>query len=110
MAMAWYVVNTYSGYENKAKAALEERIAVHGVGERFGDILVPTEQVVEVYRILQGILGPVSHLRGDSPGAFLHGELERANRAAQINTFGGGVNEIQRELVATAGLGIHRGR
>ena len=48
MAMAWYVVNTYSGYENKAKAALEERIHVNGMGERFGDILVPTEQVVEV--------------------------------------------------------------
>jgi alkylation response protein AidB-like acyl-CoA dehydrogenase len=40
----------------------------------------------------------------------LHGEVERAARAAQINTFGGGVNEIQRELVATAGLGLARGR
>jgi alkylation response protein AidB-like acyl-CoA dehydrogenase len=63
-----------------------------------------------VYRILQGILGPVSHLREGSPGAVLHGEVERAARAAQINTFGGGVNEIQRELVATAGLGLARGR
>jgi hypothetical protein len=69
-----------------------------------------TEQVVEVYRTLQGILGPIAHLRSDSPGAFLHGELERANRAAQINTFGGGVNEIQRDLVATAGLGLKRSR
>jgi len=66
--------------------------------------------VVEVYRTLQGILGPIAHLRSDSPGAFLHGELERANRAAQINTFGGGVNEIQRDLVATAGLGLKRSR
>ncbi len=48
MTMAWYVINTYSGYENKAKAALEERIAVHGVEDRFESILVPTEQVVEV--------------------------------------------------------------
>jgi alkylation response protein AidB-like acyl-CoA dehydrogenase len=69
-----------------------------------------TEKAVEVYRILQGILGPVSHLREGSPGAVLHGEVERAARAAQINTFGGGVNEIQRELVATAGLGLARGR
>lgn len=69
-----------------------------------------TEQVVEVYRTLQGILGPIAHLRADSPGTFLHGELERANRAAQINTFGGGVNEIQRDLVATAGLGLKRSR
>jgi alkylation response protein AidB-like acyl-CoA dehydrogenase len=69
-----------------------------------------TEKAVEVYRILQGILGPVSHLREGSPGAVLHGEVERAARAAQINTFGGGVNEIRRELVATAGLGLARGR
>lgn len=67
-----------------------------------------TERAVEVYRIMQGILGPVSHLRDGSPGAVLHGEVERAARAAQINTFGGGVNEIQRELVATAGLGLVR--
>ena len=48
MAMAWYVVNTYSGYENKAKQALEERIRVLGFDDRFGDVLVPTEEVVEV--------------------------------------------------------------
>ena len=52
MAMAWYVVNTYSGYENKAKAALEERIAVHGVGERFGDILVPRLVGVVVFGVM----------------------------------------------------------
>lgn len=48
MAMQWYVVHTYSGYENKAKQSLEERIKVMGLEERFGDVLVPTEQVVEV--------------------------------------------------------------
>ena len=69
-----------------------------------------TEKAVEVYRTLQGILGPAAHLRPGSPGAVLHGEVEQANRAAQINTFGGGVNEIQRELVASAGLGLARGR
>jgi hypothetical protein len=69
-----------------------------------------TEKTVEVYRIMQGILGPVAHLRAGSPGAVLHGEVERAARAAQINTFGGGVNEIQRELVASAGLGLKRSR
>ncbi|NCZ70951.1 MAG: acyl-CoA dehydrogenase [Acidimicrobiia bacterium] len=67
-----------------------------------------TERAVEVYRIMQGILGPMSHLRDGSDGAVIHGEVERAARAAQINTFGGGVNEIQRELVATAGLGLVR--
>ncbi|MFZ9158565.1 MAG: acyl-CoA dehydrogenase family protein, partial [Ilumatobacteraceae bacterium] len=45
-----------------------------------------TERAVEVYRIMQGILGPVSHLRDGSDGAVIHGEVERAARAAQINT------------------------
>ena len=48
MAMKWYVVHTYSGFENKAKLALEQSIARHGLEGRFGDILVPTESVVEV--------------------------------------------------------------
>ncbi|MED5370407.1 MAG: transcription termination/antitermination protein NusG [Myxococcota bacterium] len=48
MAMAWYVVNAFSGYEGKAKRALEERIAQAGLEDRFGDILVPKEDVVEV--------------------------------------------------------------
>jgi alkylation response protein AidB-like acyl-CoA dehydrogenase len=79
-----------------------------GPAEASGVKVFGTEKAVEVYRILQGILGPVSHLREGSQGAVIHGEVERAARAAQINTFGGGVNEIQRELVATAGLGLGR--
>jgi alkylation response protein AidB-like acyl-CoA dehydrogenase len=67
-----------------------------------------TETVVDVYRTLLGILGPVGSLRAGSPGARLRGEVERAGRAAQINTFGGGVNEVQREIVAAAGLGMAR--
>jgi alkylation response protein AidB-like acyl-CoA dehydrogenase len=67
-----------------------------------------TETVVAVYRTLLGILGPVGYLRAGSPGAVLRGEVERAGRAAQINTFGGGVNEVQREIVASAGLKMAR--
>ena len=68
-----------------------------------------TESTVQVYRLLLGIVGSAGYLSPGSPGAVLHGELERAARAAQINTFGGGVNEIQREILATAGLGMRRG-
>lgn len=50
MAFKWYVVHTYSGYENKVKTALEERIASSGQSEQFGKILIPTEQVVELVR------------------------------------------------------------
>ncbi len=67
-----------------------------------------TETLIDVYRTLLGVLGAVSYLPPGSPGAVLRGEVERAARAAQINTFGGGVNEIQREIIATAGLGMAR--
>jgi len=45
--MSWYVVHTYSGYENKAKAALLERVKSLGKQEYFGEILVPEEEVQE---------------------------------------------------------------
>ncbi len=48
MARKWYVVHTYSGYEQKAKKALEERIRQHNMEQMFGSILVPAEDVVEV--------------------------------------------------------------
>ncbi len=46
--MKWYVVHTYSGHENRAKASLEERIKASGLQDYFGEILLPTEKVVEV--------------------------------------------------------------
>jgi 3-oxocholest-4-en-26-oyl-CoA dehydrogenase alpha subunit len=67
-----------------------------------------TECLVDVYRTLLEVLGPVGYLREGSPGAVLHGRVEQAARGAQINTFGGGVNEVQREIVAAAGLGMAR--
>ncbi len=68
-----------------------------------------TESTVDIYHKLLGIVGSAGYLSPGSPGAALQGELERAGRQAQINTFGGGVNEIQREILATAGLGMKRG-
>jgi transcriptional antiterminator NusG len=48
MSKQWYVVHTYSGYENKVKTSLEERLNVSGLREHVGQILVPMEDVVEV--------------------------------------------------------------
>lgn len=48
MSKRWYVVHAYSGYEKKVKSALEERIQLHGMQDYFGEILVPTEEVVEM--------------------------------------------------------------
>ena len=50
MSMKWYVVHTYSGYENKAKTALEEAIRASGKEELFSEIMVPAEDVVEMVR------------------------------------------------------------
>ena len=46
--MRWYVVHAYSGYENYVKQALQERIELDGLQHKFGEILVPTEKVVEL--------------------------------------------------------------
>lgn len=48
MTMRWYVVHAYSQYENSVMKALRERITRAGLQEQFGDILVPTEEVVEI--------------------------------------------------------------
>ncbi|MCH9827478.1 transcription termination/antitermination protein NusG [Algiphilus sp. W345] len=48
MTMRWYVVHAYSQYENQVKKALAERIRRDGLDDSFGDILVPTEEVVEI--------------------------------------------------------------
>ncbi|MEU8757730.1 acyl-CoA dehydrogenase family protein [Streptomyces sp. NPDC048659] len=80
-------------------------------GDASGVKFAGTESAVEVYRMCQEITGGAALVRAGSPGAFDGGELERMNRAAQINTFGGGVSEVQREIVATMRLGMKtRGR
>lgn len=48
MALRWYVVHAYSGFENQVKRSLEERIKRSGMDDLFGEILVPTEEVVEM--------------------------------------------------------------
>ncbi len=50
MALKWYVVHVYSGFENKVKQALEERIKTFSNPDKFGEIVVPTEQVVELVK------------------------------------------------------------
>ena len=67
-----------------------------------------TEVVLEVYRLLQEIVGPSALVYGSSPASQIDGEIEHEARQATINTFGGGVNEIQREIVSMAGLRMPR--
>ena len=46
--MDWYVIQAFSNCEKKVKAAIEERIEISGLGEMFGEIMIPTEQVTEL--------------------------------------------------------------
>jgi transcriptional antiterminator NusG len=50
MAMRWYIVHAYSNFENKVAASIREYAAQRGLTEKFEEILVPTEQVIEVRR------------------------------------------------------------
>jgi alkylation response protein AidB-like acyl-CoA dehydrogenase len=69
-----------------------------------------TEFAVEAYRLLMEVLGARTLVRSGSPGAVLAGRIERMHRASLILTFGGGTNEVQRDIVATTGLGLPSGR
>ena len=46
--MQWFIIHTYSGFENKVKQSLRQRADAYGMGDKIGEILVPTEDVVEV--------------------------------------------------------------
>lgn len=67
-----------------------------------------SEFYVEGYRALLEILGVPGMLPAGTPGSILRGELERHYRATLVLTFGGGVNEVQRDIIAMAGLGLPR--
>ena len=67
-----------------------------------------TEQLIDIYRLLLEVLGAPGLVHAKSSGAQLAGEIEHEWRGCQINTFGGGVNEVQREIIAMMGLGLPR--
>jgi len=48
MAKRWYVVHAYSGYEKKVRLALKERISLSGMEDYFDEVMVPTEEVLEM--------------------------------------------------------------
>jgi alkylation response protein AidB-like acyl-CoA dehydrogenase len=67
-----------------------------------------TELALEVYRLLLEVVGQAGYLPEGSTGAVLQGRLERQSRGQTIFTFGGGTNEIQRDIIAMVGLGMPR--
>jgi 3-oxocholest-4-en-26-oyl-CoA dehydrogenase alpha subunit len=67
-----------------------------------------TEMATEAYRLMMEILGPSATLRQDSHGALLRGRVERMHRSSLILTFGGGTNEVQRDIIGMVALGQPR--
>ncbi|MCF3941206.1 acyl-CoA dehydrogenase family protein [Gordonia tangerina] len=69
-----------------------------------------TEFATEAYRLLMEVVGPAATLRQGSAGAHLNGRLERFQRTSLILTFGGGTNEIQRDIIGMLALGLPAAR
>jgi len=67
-----------------------------------------TEVALEIYRLLTEVVGQAGYLTEGSAGAVLQGRLERRARGQTIFTFGGGTNEIQRDIIAMVALGMPR--
>jgi len=67
-----------------------------------------TEFYTEAYRLLMECLGEEAYVQADSPGAKLRGRLERSYRGTLILTFGGGTNEVQRDIISMVALGMPR--
>jgi alkylation response protein AidB-like acyl-CoA dehydrogenase len=65
-----------------------------------------TELATEAYRLLMEVLGTNALVRRGSRGALLQGRIERMHRSSLILTFGGGTNEVQRDIIAAVGLGL----
>jgi 3-oxocholest-4-en-26-oyl-CoA dehydrogenase alpha subunit len=65
-----------------------------------------SELATEVYRSLMEVIGPNAGITGASDGAVLAGRIERFYRSALVMTFGGGTNEIQRDIIGYVGLGL----
>jgi alkylation response protein AidB-like acyl-CoA dehydrogenase len=69
-----------------------------------------SEFFIEAYRLMMEIMGELSILKNDSELTILNARLERMYRTASILTFGGGTNEVQRDIIAMAGLLMPRTR
>jgi alkylation response protein AidB-like acyl-CoA dehydrogenase len=84
--------------------------ADHGVplspAEASATKIYGSELATEVYRSLMEVVGPHAGVTADSPGAVLAGRLERFHRSSLVMTFGGGTNEIQRDIIGYVGLGL----
>jgi transcriptional antiterminator NusG len=117
----WYVVHAYSGFERKVKQSLEERIVLSNLGQFFGDVLVPTEEVLEMrggqkrrserkffpgYVLIQMVLNDETwHLVKETPRVmgFIGGTADKPAPITQRE-----VNEILNRLEETVDKPAHK--
>ena len=67
-----------------------------------------SEAFVKIYQLLQEVLGPFGMIKEGSPGAAIGGRIERYYRTTLVLTFGGGTNEVQRDIISMVGLQMPR--
>ncbi|GAB2868543.1 acyl-CoA dehydrogenase family protein [Nocardioides pacificus] len=79
--------------------------ATAGAAKTYG-----TETHIDVQRTLTQVLGAAGRIRPGSPAAAIHGQVEQLSRQGIVNTFGGGVNEVLRDMIATQGLKMPRSK
>ncbi len=92
------------------RSAWSISIGVPNMAEASALKVMGTEFFVECYDLLLEIVGAAGLLKRTEPGALFGGRIENAYRSATTLTFGGGVNEVQRDIIAMAGLGLPRAR
>ena len=97
MSKQWYIVHTYSGFEKKVKESLEGRVAAFGLTEKIGQIIIPTESVVEVAERQESDFAPhvLSGLRARRNG---YGRLHLARGA--LNAARNGIRRLRPDAIA----------
>ena len=103
--MNWRIASSTAGHGGSSPGQATIGPAAASATKVYG-----TEFAVEAYRLLMEVLGARALVRSGSPGAALAGRIERQHRAALILTFGGGTNEVQRDIIAAAALGLPAAR
>ena len=75
--------------------------------EHHHQIFIP-ESFMAIFKLLLEVLGPQGIVKDGSPGAILRGRIETWYRTSLVLTFGGGTNEVQRDIIAMVGLQMPR--
>jgi len=108
MARTWAKLEAMRLMNWRMTASVEDGTlsgATAGAAKAYG-----TETHIDVQRTLTQVLGAAGRVRPGQPAAAIFGQVEQLSRQGIVNTFGGGVNEVLRDMIATQGLGMPRAK